>query len=108
MTDRKAQITTSDGYLIDQSLWTEALARQFAQEDGIDELTEAHWQVIYFLRNFYQQYQHTPPIRVLVKCLQEKFGGEIGNSIYLQQLFPNGPAKQASRLAGLPRPTRCT
>ncbi|HCU66116.1 MAG TPA: sulfurtransferase TusE [Rheinheimera sp.] len=94
------------GYLADLSLWSEALAAEFAKAENID-LTPAHWEVIWFVRDFYQEYQTSPAIRLLVKAMAEKLGPDKGNSKYLFLLFPEGPAKQATRIAGLPKPARC-
>jgi|TARA_B100000745_G_scaffold280411_1_gene212479 tRNA 2-thiouridine synthesizing protein E len=98
--------TTDEGYLVDAKIWDETLCQHMANIDGIS-LTEQHWLVIRFVRKFYIEYQHTPAIRALVKALKQSYGPEIGNSITLQQLFPQGPAKQAAKLAGLPKPARC-
>lgn len=98
--------TDQEGYLIHLSDWNEALAQAIAEADGL-MLTADHWQVIHYLRNFYQQYHLMPAIRVLVKELAKEMGNEKGNSIYLNSLFPKGLAKQASKIAGLPKPTRC-
>lgn len=77
------------------------------QEDDI-ELTEKHWEIIYFLRNFYKQHEISPPSnRLFVKAVREALGDEKGDSIYLMTLFPGTPAKTACRIAGLPRPTNC-
>jgi tRNA 2-thiouridine synthesizing protein E len=77
-----------------------------AQADGC-ELTQAHWEVIEFLRGYYDEYQSAPPVRLLTKAIGRKLGQEKGNSKYLYQLFPDGPAKQACRYAGLPKPAGC-
>lgn len=82
------------------------MAKAIAQQENI-VLTEAHWEVIYFVRQFYQEYHTSPAIRMLVKAMAEKLGAEKGNSRYLQRLFPEGPAKQATKLAGLPKPAKC-
>lgn len=94
------------GYLSDMSLWNEHIAVLFAKEELI-EMTTAHWEVVWFVREFYQEYQTSPAIRVLVKAMAEKLGSEKGNSKYLFMLFPEGPAKQATRIAGLPKPAKC-
>ncbi|GAA5187718.1 TusE/DsrC/DsvC family sulfur relay protein [Ferrimonas gelatinilytica] len=98
--------TDKQGYLLDPSQWCPEMAPQLAQEEGI-ELSEAHWQVVHFVRDFYQEYQTSPAIRVLVKAMAQKLGEEKGNSKYLYRLFPKGPAKQATKIAGLPKPARC-
>ncbi|WP_341504149.1 TusE/DsrC/DsvC family sulfur relay protein [Gallaecimonas sp. GXIMD4217] len=94
------------GYLLNSSDWREALAPQLAAEEGI-ELSEAHWEVVHFVRDFYQEFQTSPAMRVLVKAMKQKFGEDKGNSAYLFKLFPKGPAKQATKIAGLPKPAKC-
>lgn len=98
--------TDSQGYLLDHTLWSESLANYIAQEEALS-LTEEHWQVIHFVREFYLQYNTSPAIRALVKALEKKYGKEKISSRYLYRLFPNGPAKQATKIAGLPKPARC-
>lgn len=98
--------TDSAGYLLDHRQWNEDIARAIALQEGI-ELTPAHWEVIEFVRAFYQEYNTSPAIRMLVKAMAEKLGADKGNSRYLQRLFPEGPAKQATKLAGLPKPAKC-
>ena len=77
-----------------------------AKEDGLD-LSEAHWDVIRFLREYFEKYQIAPMIKILTKELAKKYGKEKGNTKYLYELYPAGPAKQACRYAGLPKPTGC-
>ena len=98
--------TDKDGYLLNSQQWNEDVARSIAQLENI-ELTDAHWEVIYFVRGFYQEYNTSPAIRMLVKAMAEKLVSDKGNSRYLQRLFPEGPAKQATKLAGLPKPAKC-
>ena len=98
--------TDKDGYLLNSQQWNKDVARSIAQLESI-ELTDAHWEVIYFVRDFYQEYNTSPAIRMLVKAMAEKLGEDKGNSRYLQRLFPEGPAKQATKRAGLPKPAKC-
>lgn len=101
------QIATDEfGYLKNLTDWSKPLAEIIAQKEQIN-LTEAHWEIILFVREFYQEYKTSPAIRMLVKALAQKFGEEKGNSRYLQRLFPEGPAKQATKIAGLPKPAKC-
>jgi tRNA 2-thiouridine synthesizing protein E len=95
-----------DGYLMNLDDWSEGLAKVFAEADNCT-LEESHWEVINFLRDYYQQYQIAPMIKILVKEIKKKMGADKGNTKYLYQLFPDGPAKQACRYAGLPKPTGC-
>ncbi|AGH38718.1 DsrC [Bibersteinia trehalosi USDA-ARS-USMARC-188] len=98
--------TDEFGYLKNLDDWSEDLAIAIAHKEGI-ELSEAHWEIVLFVREFYQEYKTSPAIRMLVKALAQKFGEEKGNSRYLQRLFPEGPAKQATKIAGLPKPAKC-
>jgi tRNA 2-thiouridine synthesizing protein E len=99
--------TDPQGYLKDASAWTESLAVLIAQEESI-ELTDDHWQVINYVRKFYEEFNTSPSIRPLVKYLAQVLPQDKSNSLYLQILFPEGPAKQATKIAGLPKPARCT
>lgn len=94
------------GYLINYQDWQEDLAPIIATRDDI-ELTEAHWEVIRFVRQFYLEYNTSPAIRALTKAMKAEFGPEKASSRYLYKLFPDGPAKQATKIAGLPKPARC-
>ncbi|WP_264289361.1 sulfurtransferase TusE [Duffyella gerundensis] len=96
----------AQGYLKNVDEWNEELAEHIASEEGL-ELTEAHWEVIRFVRNFYLEFNTSPAIRMLVKAMGQQFGEEKGNSRYLFRLFPDGPAKQATKIAGLPKPVKC-
>ncbi len=98
--------TDAQGYLKNSQDWDETLAPALAEQEGI-ELTEAHWEVVRFVRGFYQEFNTSPAIRMLVKAMTQKYGEEKGNSRYLYRLFPKGPAKQATKIAGLPKPVKC-
>ena len=95
-----------EGYLTDLKDWNEDVAKVLASQDEI-ELTESHWEVVKFLRDYYDEYQIAPAVRVLTKAIGKKLGKDKGNSKYLYELFPYGPAKQACRFAGLLKPTGC-
>ncbi|KLN46223.1 sulfur transfer protein TusE [Providencia rettgeri] len=98
--------TDAQGYLLDSQQWSEELIPLLAQQEGI-ELTNEHLEIIRFVRNFYLEFNTSPAIRMLVKAVSQQFGEEKGNSRYLYRLFPKGPAKQATKLAGLPKPVKC-
>ncbi|MEI6894161.1 MAG: TusE/DsrC/DsvC family sulfur relay protein [Colwellia sp.] len=98
--------TDKQGYLLDHLLWKKELAFVMAKNDEF-ELTDAHWEVIGFVRNFYLTYNTSPAIRALTKAMKVEFGEAKASSRYLYQLFPEGPAKQATKYAGLPKPARC-
>ncbi|MFQ5340434.1 MAG: TusE/DsrC/DsvC family sulfur relay protein [Anaerolineae bacterium] len=89
-----------DGFIQNPELWNEDVARFFAPEEAIDELTEDHWAVIHYIRNYYEQFGIAPMIR--------KIGKDLGLEVkYMYQIFPTGLDKGACRLAGLPKPTGC-
>jgi TusE/DsrC/DsvC family sulfur relay protein len=94
------------GYLLDWRGWTRTVAETMAAADGI-ELTEDHWLVLRLFREYFEQYEIEPPMRVLVRLARETLGPDKGNSRYLYRLFPDGPGTQACRYAGLPRPVSC-
>ncbi|WP_442780210.1 sulfurtransferase TusE [Enterobacter cancerogenus] len=98
--------TDNDGYLQESGQWSEALAQVIAEKEGIT-LSPEHWEVVRFVREFYLEFNTSPAIRMLVKAMANTFGEEKGNSRYLYRLFPKGPAKQATKIAGLPKPVKC-
>lgn len=89
-----------DGFIQEPDLWSEELARAIAKTEDVPELSEDHWKVINYLREYYQQFGIAPMIRKLCKDT----GFQL-KEIY--ELFPSGPAKGACKIAGLPKPTGC-
>lgn len=98
--------TDEEGYLVNLADWNEDVAAVIAQQEKID-MSQNHWEVVNFLRDYYNEYQIAPAVRVLTKAIGKKLGPEKGSSQYLYELFPYGPAKQACKIAGLPKPTGC-
>jgi len=97
---------TKDGFLINKEDWTVEIAEKIAKEEGI-ELTEEHWEIIYFVQEYYKEYSITPIMRILGKAIGRKLGEDKGKSRYLYNLFPDVPIKQSARIAGLPKPPSC-
>jgi len=95
-----------DGYLIELADWSEAAAAALAAREGI-VLTEAHWEILWLIRDFYAEFQLSPANRPLIKYVASQLGSEKGNSLHLNRLFNGAPAKLAAKLAGLPKPTNC-
>ena len=102
----KTYETDEEGYLANLSDWNADVADHMATTDDCD-LSEYHWEVINFLRDYYEEYQIAPAVWVLTKAIGKRLGKDKGNSKYLYELFPYGPAKQACKYAGLPKPTGC-
>ncbi len=92
--------TDNEGYLLEPDYRDEA-ALAIAAMEGI-VLTDAHWEVIRFLRDEYQTNGHTPNFRNMLKGFQALRPD--ADSKFLYDLFPIGPAKQGVKVAGLPQP----
>lgn len=95
-----------EGYLNNLEDWSEEVALYLASKEDI-VLTDEHWEIIFLLRDFYQEFEISPAMRPLVKAVSKKLGAEKGKSIYLMTLFPGSPAKLIAKLAGLPKPANC-
>jgi tRNA 2-thiouridine synthesizing protein E len=95
-----------EGFLRDLSQWSPAVASQIAAAEQL-ELTPAHWEILYLLRDYYHAYDSSPAMRALVRYCAIHLGPDKGRSIYLMSLFPGSPAKTGSKIAGLPKPDNC-
>ncbi|SRR6266540_5202819 len=89
-----------EGFFVHPEQWTDAMAPEIARREGIDELTDAHWKVIHFMRAEYFEKGTGPTVRMLGKT-----SGVSVKELY--QLFPKGPAKMAAKIAGIPKPRGC-
>jgi dissimilatory sulfite reductase related protein len=89
-----------DGFIQEPDLWNKEVAAALGKTEGVDDITEEHWKVVNFLREYYLEFGVAPMIRKLCKSTGFKL-----NKIY--ELFPSGPAKGACKIAGLPKPTGC-
>lgn len=95
-----------DGHLVDYTIWNEQVAQELAKTLDL-ELTDWHFQVLLAVRQFYQQFGHSPTTRPLIKFLMKTVSPEINNAL-LQQKFNTGlVARHLSRLAGVPKPANC-
>jgi len=90
-----------DGFIQDPDLWDKQVAVDLAKnEEGIEEMTEEHWRVVNYLRDYYLKFKIAPMVRKLCKESEVDL-----KKMYV--LFPSGPAKGACKVAGLPKPTGC-
>ena len=89
-----------EGFFVHPEQWTEEMVPELARREGIEPLTDAHWQVIRFMREEFLEKGTGPTVRVLGKA-----SGVPVKELY--QLFPKGPAKVAARIAGIPKPRGC-
>jgi tRNA 2-thiouridine synthesizing protein E len=94
------------GNLVDLHLWNEKVAEFMASKEGIT-LTAEHWEILNFLRKFYFEYGIAPMVKILQKHLAHEIGPEQASKEHLYALFPGGPSRQGSRIAGLPEPQGC-
>ena len=94
------------GNLVNAEEWNEKIANVLAEKEGIT-LTPEHWEVLNYLRKHYFQYGISPMVKLLVKYMKEKLGEDKASQEYLYRLFPDGPSRQGSRIAGLPEPQGC-
>ena len=98
--------TDKEGYLKNLHDWSKPVGEAIALEEGI-ELTQAHWEILELMKQFYRQFDHAPNMRALVTFTRKQLGSDKGQSIYIMKLFPGSSAKVAAKIAGLPRPTHC-
>ncbi len=89
-----------DGFIQEPERWNEDVALALAKTEGVDEMTDDHWKLVNYLREYYLEFGIAPMIRKLCKATGFKL-----NKVY--ELFPSGPAKGACKVAGLPKPTGC-
>jgi TusE/DsrC/DsvC family sulfur relay protein len=99
--DGREVLTDPEGYILDMDAWSEGFAIAGAGNEGL-VLTAEHWQVILFIREYYELHGVQAQVRDMVKHFREVWGPEKGNSRYLHDIFPmGGPQKQGNRLAGV-------
>lgn len=89
-----------EGFFVHPEQWTEDMAPELAKREGIDELSDRHWEVIRFMRAEFLEKGAGPTVRVLGRA-----SGVPVKELY--QLFPKGPAKIAAKIAGIPKPRGC-
>lgn len=104
--DGEVYPTDVQGFLKHRLTWTADLGVYMASLDGVT-LTQEHWEVIHYFREYYEDYNIPPPMRMVMRVFKKAFGDENANSRYLLQLFPEGATKAASKFAGLPKPKNC-
>ena len=101
-----ADLCDESGFLSDTGNWSDDIAQAFAVQEGIS-LTDAHWEVLSLLRDYFAAFGDSPANRALVNFTKQQLGPEKGKSLYLMWLFPGSPARVGSRIAGLPKPKNC-
>ena len=89
-----------DGFIQDPEIWNDAVASDLAKTESVSEMTEEHWKIVKYIRDYYLKFQIAPMVRKLCKETQCDLK-------HMYELFPSGPAKGACKVAGLPKPTGC-
>ncbi len=93
----------ADGHLVNLDDWSEALAQAIADAEGI-EMTDAHWEIVNFIRDYYKHSHTLLAIKPMVNEIAKKYGPGKGSTRYLYGLFADKPTRLANKIAGLPRP----
>jgi tRNA 2-thiouridine synthesizing protein E len=91
----------AEGYLLEPEQWTEDVARALAKREGI-ALSEDHWDVLRFMRSFYEEHQVAADARFVIRHLAARLGPDARNRLF--ELFPYGYPGQACKIAGMKRP----
>ncbi len=90
-----------EGFFNDFLDWSEEVFELLAGESGLSSVTEQHWKVVRFLREYYAYHGRSP--------LNHQLKAGTGlSALELQRLFPEGIKLGARRLAGLPNPKTCS
>ncbi|MDP8204671.1 MAG: TusE/DsrC/DsvC family sulfur relay protein [Candidatus Tenebribacter mawsonii] len=89
-----------EGYLTEFNQWNEVIGEAIAKEEGIDQMTDRHWEVIKYLQKYFEENNVMPSIRKLKKS------GVVDTKEFYS-LFPGGPLKKSSKIAGLKKPESC-
>lgn len=103
----KAIPVDEEGFLLDPNQWDEDVARALAEREGI-ELTDTHWGLIRYFRDYYEAHQVNPSMRKLILTQGKAHGQHFHDAKtyeeFLYELFPTSPVAEISKLAGLPMP----
>lgn len=95
--------TDAEGYLINPDDWNKSVAEELADREGIN-LSDEHWRVLMFMRDYYDAHQVAADARFTIKFLADEMGYGKTARNYLFQLFPYGYVQQACKIAGMKRP----
>ena len=89
-----------EGFMEKPEEWDEEVAKAFATTEGIEEMTDEHWAIVRFIREYWLEHDTAPMVRKLCQASGV-------NLRQMYKLFPSGPAKGACKVAGLPKPDGC-
>ena len=92
-----------EGYLVDPDDWNESIATELARRENVT-LTDAHWEVLRFMRAHLAEHQIIPDARFVIRYIASELGAGTRARDVLFELFPYGYVKQACKIAGMRRP----
>jgi TusE/DsrC/DsvC family sulfur relay protein len=96
-----------EGNLLDLNDWSEGVGRYLCELDGL-QVSDVHWEVILFIRDYYKRYEAGPMPRIIVRELNKRSGFKKYTIKYLYELFSNTPINLLCKYAGVPHPSGCT
>ena len=94
-----------EGYLLDPAQWNADVAQAIADKENI-ELTDDAWEVVNFVRDYYEERQSVPEHRLLLQELKRRHGKEKATRKYVYDMFPYGYGQQACKIAGMRVPLK--
>jgi tRNA 2-thiouridine synthesizing protein E len=101
MVDGREVLTDPEGYILNMDEWSEGFALAQAAAEGLT-LTQEHWDVIHFIREYYEEHNVQAQVRDMIRHFRAAWGPDHGNNHYLHDMFPmGGPQKQGNRIAGI-------
>lgn len=100
-------MSDEEGFLINSDDWSEDVGRFLCAKDGL-LLTDSHWEVILFIRSYYEHYRTEPMTKIIIRGLNKRRGETRYNIKHLYDLFPNTPVLLLCKYAGLPKPSKCS
>jgi tRNA 2-thiouridine synthesizing protein E len=90
-----------EGFLQNPGEWNREVAVELARtQEGLDTMTNEHWSVVNYIRDYYLEHNLAPMVRKICMTTGLKL-------TRIFELFPSGPAKGACKVAGLPKPDGC-
>lgn len=95
----------NEGFLLYPADWSQTVARAIALESG-QVLDEHHWQVIAFIRDYYERTETVPEARTLLRFMRDSWGDELGTRKALYRLFPTGYGQTACKISGMRKPLK--
>jgi tRNA 2-thiouridine synthesizing protein E len=95
----------NEGFLLHPADWSQAVACAIARESG-QQLGERHWQVITYIRDYYERTETVPEARKLLRFMRDSWGDELGTRKTLYGLFPTGYGQTACKIAGMRKPLK--